>query len=199
MMNPLASLFNDPGYMNGTGIGGNQIMQPDIHNIQQPSVNQGQQIYNQYAPNLQPQIPTLPIISQQPIANPVIPPIQPPAIPQQFNPQILAQIHPNKQKQYIGEFLYTKISTIDEPNACKITGMLLELDIDELINLLGNDQQLNQMTREAQRVLREAVAQIQPISFYQSQKKSDQWNLLVKWTGDVSEDDLKELFNPLGD
>ncbi|KAA6366454.1 MAG: putative polyadenylate-binding protein family protein, partial [Streblomastix strix] len=25
-----------------------------------------------------------------------------------------------------------------------------------------------------------------------------EWNLLAKWTGDVSEDDLKELFNPLG-
>ncbi|KAA6370668.1 MAG: hypothetical protein EZS28_033805, partial [Streblomastix strix] len=26
----------------------------------------------------------------------------------------------------------------------------------------------------------------------------EKWNLLVKWTGDASEDDFKELFNPLG-
>ncbi|KAA6403903.1 MAG: hypothetical protein EZS28_000573 [Streblomastix strix] len=55
MMNPIASLFNNPGYMNGAGIGGNQIMQPDIHNIQQPSVNQGQQMFNQYGINQQQQ------------------------------------------------------------------------------------------------------------------------------------------------
>ncbi|KAA6369603.1 MAG: hypothetical protein EZS28_034870, partial [Streblomastix strix] len=110
-------------------------------------------------PILQTQIPTLPIISQQPIANPVIPPGWPPPVPQQINLQILAQLPPDDQKQYIGEFLYTKISTIDEPNAGKITGMLLELDIDELINLLGNDQQLNQKTLEAQKVIHEAGQQ----------------------------------------
>ncbi|KAA6360973.1 MAG: hypothetical protein EZS28_043500, partial [Streblomastix strix] len=102
-------------------------------------------------PNLQPQIPTLPIINQYPvITNPVIPRIQPPSIQQQFNPQILAQIPPDQQKQYIGEFLYAKISTIDEPNAGKITEMLLELDNVELINILSDDQLLNQKTREAQ-------------------------------------------------
>ncbi|KAA6374877.1 MAG: hypothetical protein EZS28_029596 [Streblomastix strix] len=84
-------------------------------------------------------------------------PVQTSQIPQQFNPQILAQIAPDQQKQYIKDFLYAKISAIDEPNAGKITEMLLELDIVELINLLENDQLLCQKTSEAQKVLREAV------------------------------------------
>ncbi|KAA6361179.1 MAG: putative Serine:threonine protein kinase PLK4, partial [Streblomastix strix] len=123
--------------------------------------------------SIQPQIHQIPIIQVQPISNPVKPPIQPPAITQQFNPQFLAQIPPDQQNQYIGEFLYAKISTIDEPDAGKITGMLLELDIVELINLLKDDQLLNRKTCEAQRVLREAATQQQPISFNTTWKKSD--------------------------
>ncbi|KAA6393177.1 MAG: putative AGC family protein kinase, partial [Streblomastix strix] len=141
---------------------------------------QGQHIITQQPPptNLQPLIPILPIINQQPIHPPVIPPVLPPVIPQQFNPQILAQIHPDQQKQYIKEFLFTKVSTIDKPNAEKITGMLLELNIPELINLLGNDQLLNQKTLEAQIVLRKAVDQQQSssssnIQFITTWKKSD--------------------------
>ncbi|KAA6380219.1 MAG: hypothetical protein EZS28_024254 [Streblomastix strix] len=152
-----------------------QIQQPNHPNQQiNQSPAQPQQLHQQqqqqqqpyaqsFAPNSlgqyqQPQIPPLPIINQYPvITNSVIPPIQPPVMPQQFNQQILEQTPPDQQKWYIGEFLYAKISTIDEPNAGKITGMLLELDIPDLINILGNDQQLNQKTREAQRVLREAI------------------------------------------
>ncbi|KAA6380955.1 MAG: putative NEK protein kinase, partial [Streblomastix strix] len=74
-------------------------------------------------------------------------------MPEQFNSQVLAQIPPDQQKQYIGEFLYSKVSNIDEPNAGKITGMILELDIGELINILGNDVLLNQRIFEAQQIL----------------------------------------------
>ncbi|KAA6380227.1 MAG: hypothetical protein EZS28_024247, partial [Streblomastix strix] len=92
-------------------------------------------------PIIQPPIIQYPVIQppliQHPVIQPpVIPPTQPPQIPQQFSKWTLMQLTPNQQKQYIGEFLYTKISTIDEPNVGKITGMILELDIVELINLL---------------------------------------------------------------
>ncbi|KAA6386099.1 MAG: hypothetical protein EZS28_018371, partial [Streblomastix strix] len=66
---------------------------------------------------------------------------------------------PHEKKYYIGELLYEKISIIDQRNAGKITGMFLDLEIPELIILLREDQKLNRKTREAQRVLREAVTQ----------------------------------------
>ncbi|KAA6356015.1 MAG: hypothetical protein EZS28_048458 [Streblomastix strix] len=80
---------------------------------------------------------------------------------QQFNLQILQQLTSDQQKQYIGEFIYAKISNVDGHSAGKITGMLLELDINELIFLLGNDYLLIQKTREAQKILVEAGETVQ--------------------------------------
>ncbi|KAA6393135.1 MAG: putative polyadenylate-binding protein [Streblomastix strix] len=152
-----------------------QLMQNPINQTQIPGSVQGQHIIAQQPPptNLQSHHRKRKVNQQLPIQPLETPPIQLPVIPQQFIPQVLAQIHPDQQKQHIKGFLFTKVSTIDEPNAEKITGMLLELDIPELVNLLGNDQLLNQKICEAQIVLREVATQGQPISYNTTWKKSD--------------------------
>ncbi|KZV69493.1 polyadenylate binding protein [Peniophora sp. CONT] len=60
-----------------------------------------------------------------------------------------------EQKQVLGEMLYVKI-VADQPDlAGKITGMLLEMDNQELINLLGSQEALDGKVNEAIAVLNE--------------------------------------------
>ncbi|KAA6379221.1 MAG: hypothetical protein EZS28_025253 [Streblomastix strix] len=61
-----------------------------------------------------------------------------------FDPQILQQIPPDQHKQYIGEFIFTKISAVDKSNALMIIEIFLELDNVMLVILLRNDQLLIQ-------------------------------------------------------
>lgn len=56
---------------------------------------------------------------------------------------------PEAQKQMIGEAIYPKISSMQPDLAGKITGMLLEMDIDELLGLLDNDEALRAKVNEA--------------------------------------------------
>eukprot|EP00296_Roombia_truncata_P000024 JP435679.1.p1 GENE.JP435679.1~~JP435679.1.p1 ORF type:complete len:623 (+),score=168.69 JP435679.1:67-1869(+) len=71
----------------------------------------------------------------------------------------LANAPPEQQKQILGERLYQLIS--DGPaaaNAPKITGMLLELDNSELINLIESPQELAVKVQEAIDALSQATA-----------------------------------------
>lgn len=61
------------------------------------------------------------------------------------------------KKQFLGETLYPKVHEIDSENAPKITGMLLEMDITEVISLCENDQELQAKVLEAQNVLKGSV------------------------------------------
>ncbi|KJX99373.1 hypothetical protein TI39_contig361g00012 [Zymoseptoria brevis] len=54
-----------------------------------------------------------------------------------------------QQKQMLGEALYPKIHAQQPELAGKITGMLLEMDNEELLNLTGNDQALREKVDEA--------------------------------------------------
>ncbi|KAL8837804.1 MAG: hypothetical protein Q9176_005438 [Flavoplaca citrina] len=57
---------------------------------------------------------------------------------------------PNQQKQMVGEALYPKVLTFQgERLAGKITGMLLEMDITELISLLDDMEKLREKVNEA--------------------------------------------------
>jgi hypothetical protein len=56
---------------------------------------------------------------------------------------------------YIGETIYVKIYENDEEKAGKITGMLLEIGVEELIVLLESDELLKEKIEEAYQVLRE--------------------------------------------
>ncbi|KAM7202454.1 polyadenylate-binding protein [Rhypophila sp. PSN 637] len=63
--------------------------------------------------------------------------------------QLLAIENPQAQKQVIGENLFPKIQAIQPDLAGKITGMLLEMDNTDLINLFEDDAALNAKVNEA--------------------------------------------------
>lgn len=52
----------------------------------------------------------------------------------------------------LGECLYAKIRTHSSEKAAKITGMLLELDDDEVLALLENGNQLKERVDDALKV-----------------------------------------------
>lgn len=69
--------------------------------------------------------------------------------------QMLASVSPMEQKQMLGEALYPKIAPAHSDLAGKITGMLLEMDNNELLHLLDDPESLNGKVNEAIAVLQE--------------------------------------------
>ncbi|KLO14704.1 polyadenylate binding protein [Schizopora paradoxa] len=67
----------------------------------------------------------------------------------------LSAMEPMLQKQALGESLYPQISNTEPELAGKITGMLLEMDNLEILNLLQDEDSLNLKVQEAVRVLEE--------------------------------------------
>ncbi|KAI9294124.1 polyadenylate binding protein [Neoconidiobolus thromboides FSU 785] len=65
----------------------------------------------------------------------------------------LASASPEEQKQMIGEQLFPLIFAHNEEHAGKITGMLLEMDNDELLHLIDSPEALEQKVSEALSVL----------------------------------------------
>lgn len=78
---------------------------------------------------------------------------QVPSHPSGLDAQYLASMTPEQQKNVLGERLYSYIIKINPTQAAKITGMLLEIDNFEILNLLDSPEQLNSKIREAQEVL----------------------------------------------
>lgn len=85
----------------------------------------------------------------------------PGGIPQQAGPidaplnsDALANADPAEQKNMIGEKLYPLIYQSNEQQAGKITGMLLEMDNAELLNLLESPEALQNKIQEAVTVLK---------------------------------------------
>ncbi|KAM3923020.1 polyadenylate-binding protein 1-like [Leptodactylus fuscus] len=66
---------------------------------------------------------------------------------------MLAAAPPQEQKQMLGERLYPLICNIHQPNAGKITGMLLEIDNSELLHMLESPESLHSKVNEAVAVL----------------------------------------------
>lgn len=75
------------------------------------------------------------------------------AHPSGLDAQYLASMTPEQQKNVLGERLYSYIIKMNPAQAAKITGMLLEIDNFEILNLLDSPEQLNGKIREAQEVL----------------------------------------------
>ena len=78
--------------------------------------------------------------------------------PEPLTAQQLASASPEQQKNMIGERLYPLIHAMHPDQAGKITGMLLEMDNSELLNLLEAPDALNSKIQEAIVVLAEARA-----------------------------------------
>ena len=73
---------------------------------------------------------------------------------QRLTSSMLAAASPQDQKQVIGEHLYPLIEATHPEKAAKITGMLLELDIAELLNMVESHEALAAKIQEAVLVLR---------------------------------------------
>ncbi|KAI0138941.1 polyadenylate binding protein [Hypoxylon sp. NC0597] len=65
--------------------------------------------------------------------------------------------NPQQQKQMLGELIFPKIQALQPDLAGKITGMLLEMDNSELINLIEDDNSLRAKVDEAMAVYDEYV------------------------------------------
>jgi polyadenylate-binding protein len=70
---------------------------------------------------------------------------------------VLGAAPPGQQKQMLGEALYPKIHEMQPELAGKITGMLLEMDNSELINLTSDESALRAKVDEAMSVYDEYV------------------------------------------
>jgi|EP00669_Euglena_mutabilis_P007222 polyadenylate-binding protein len=66
---------------------------------------------------------------------------------------VLADMAPDQQKNALGERLFARISTTQPEYAAKITGMLLEMDVTECLNLLESPEVLDSKIAEALAVL----------------------------------------------
>ena len=70
---------------------------------------------------------------------------------------VLNAAPPQQQKQMLGEALYPKIHEQQPELAGKITGMLLEMDNSELVNLISDDNALRAKVQEALTVYDEYI------------------------------------------
>ena len=77
-----------------------------------------------------------------------------PGIGEPLDDQALASAPPQQQKNILGERLYPLIYVHQPVQAGKITGMLLEMDNAELLNLIESPDALTQKIEEALVVLK---------------------------------------------
>jgi len=82
-------------------------------------------------------------------------PVAVPAQPEALTAAALANASPEEQKQMLGEAIYPKIAASQPQLAGKLTGMILELPVGELLHLLEDDEALSSKVDEALTVLRE--------------------------------------------
>ncbi|KAK0555421.1 Protein phosphatase PP2A regulatory subunit B [Tilletia horrida] len=78
--------------------------------------------------------------------------------PPMLNAAALANASPEDQKQMLGEAIYPKIAESRPEQAGKLTGMILELPVSELLHLLEDDVALDAKVSEALDVLRQFEA-----------------------------------------
>lgn len=73
----------------------------------------------------------------------------------------LSNLPHEEQKRVLGEQLFPMVSSLHENEAGKITGMLLELDNSDLLELIENPSALQERVEEAMNVLRDHAQQEQ--------------------------------------
>jgi len=133
---------NGPG---GMGPGGPSGMMPGRGPVQQ----QGGVKFNQNVRNQQ--MPQQMMMPPQPMQAGAMPA---PAEQSLLDDAALAQADPAEQKNMIGERLYPLIYQHQDKLAGKITGMLLEMDNSELLNLIESPDALVNKIQEALSVLK---------------------------------------------
>lgn len=85
-----------------------------------------------------------------------------PPKPQPLDPSTLASLPPEQQKQTIGEQLYPLVFKKQPELAGKITGMLLDMDNGELLNLIEEPSLLDTQIKEAVEVLNQHQHNAEP-------------------------------------
>ena len=86
-------------------------------------------------------------------------PMYMPQYPQMVPPQEKATAQPQPQmnlpndKELLGELLYNLVEKKNPEMASKITGMLLEMDVDQIHNIIKDTNQLNKWIDEAIKVI----------------------------------------------
>nr|WMV69941.1 polyadenylate-binding protein 1t [Euglena gracilis]BDX17157.1 polyadenylate-binding protein 1A [Euglena gracilis] len=95
-----------------------------------------------------------------PQARPLAPPsalpppgLRGPGVDDTLSAAALLDMAPDQQKNALGERLFARISTSQPEYAAKITGMLLEMDVTECLNLLESPEVLDSKIAEALAVL----------------------------------------------
>lgn len=82
----------------------------------------------------------------------------------------LARASPEEQKQMLGEAIYPKIAATHPELAGKLTGMILELPVPELLHVIEEEDALNAKVFEALQVLQEYESQqTEPLAQQQKQ------------------------------
>lgn len=122
---------------------------------QQPFMQQ-QQMRGPFPQAMRPQPaakPSMPMAMMPSAAQPAVQPQQ-----QQSLSAILASMNPEQQKNVLGERLYNYILRKHPGEAAKVTGMLLEMDNSEILNLLDTNELLDAKINEALDVLRRHAA-----------------------------------------
>lgn len=96
--------------------------------------------------------PGRPMAQKPPMQAMMAPPHAVPSQAQNLSAQ-LANLNPDQQKNVLGERLYSYIVRSHPSVAAKITGMLLEMDNNEILNMLDTPMLLDSKIAEAQDVL----------------------------------------------
>ncbi|KAJ1697744.1 hypothetical protein LUZ63_006256 [Rhynchospora breviuscula] len=85
----------------------------------------------------------------------------------------LAKSTPDQQRIILGERLFPLVDQLEHDLAAKITGMLLEMDRDEILHLLESPDELKSKVDEAVRVLRSVVPSRTPTDQFNSHSLND--------------------------
>nr|CCC93035.1 poly(A)-binding protein 1 [Trypanosoma congolense IL3000] len=155
MMAPQLGFMNPPTMFNGLPFMNPRMpMMPSAMGMGGPMRPMAPAPMNQVRARPAPQRPPMQAMmapQQQPQLHPQQP--QPP-VPQGHNlSTMLASLPPEQQKNVLGERLYNYIVRNNPSVAAKVTGMLLEMDNSEILNLLDSPSMLDTKVQEALDVL----------------------------------------------
>ncbi|CBH14557.1 Polyadenylate-binding protein 2 (Poly(A)-binding protein 2) (Poly(A)-binding protein II) (PABII) (Polyadenylate-binding nuclear protein 1) (Nuclear poly(A)-binding protein 1) (PABP2), putative [Trypanosoma equiperdum] len=153
MMGPQLSFMNPPAMFNGMHFMNTRMpMMPSTMGMGGPMRPMGPTPMNQVRARPGPQRPPMQsMMAPQQQSHPQIP--QPPVAQGQNLSTVLASMTPDQQKNVLGERLYNYIVRNNPSFAAKVTGMLLEMDNSEILNLLDNHSLLDTKVQEALDVL----------------------------------------------